>query len=660
MVAWLTLWGVSFLPLLGAAIAVVVVWGLAWIMKTDTWTTVGRLLEPPGALGRALVPILLPVIVISTFAAAVLSPLLQLASGALLIALIWLLVRGKGEFTHERQNSAALTRAISPTTPFPPWYELAIPALIGVAAALAFLAASFGNPIRTWEGPAGWSGFIEYGALALLAGALATRIFGYATNRWRVIVAIALTVFVVRILSAVGVYYAVPGAWSALHFTAGRALVLLVIVVAAFAMETWSLRNTSPSAPGSIQQFARAGGVWVASASAVLLAIALLAATVETTAGAGQLSSDRFGEIHTTPTPAIVDTPGDADLDLAWTFAPVLHLDHDEDYPPVGVDTFLAGASEAGAKKSVSPTGEPLPLNDDTLPTECPGGENYACGTLRCTDCISRKKETQPVGFVPQGILYARIAHRDSEPRVFSGWNPWGDDLQTLIQYWVFYAYDRWQAETVMGSLIQEHEGDWEMISVGLDVNEAPLFVALSAHCGGQVVPWGDVSAAPGTLVGGRVMIAKERIARDVDVSHPIVAVAKGSHANYAVSGGHRPPDWGSCKQLPSDAVSALSYASNVRDITDDTNTGWFASPKDIVAVTDKTRPMSYPGAWGTGEFMTFGHHEKTRSSNAPLSPPLQTKSWHTPIKLFFCQSHWHPAGEGSEHLHGTKRGCKA
>jgi hypothetical protein len=263
--------------------------------------------------------------------------------------------------------------------------------------------------------------------------------------------------------------------------------------------------------PGERHRFGRAIGRVAASAAGTLLFLALFIAGCQTTGGADRLGEDDFGAIKPTSTPTIVDTPLDDTGDLAWTFAPVLHLQHDEQYPPTGVEYFLRGSSQSGAK----PIGPASELTLATLPVECPDGGHDACGTISCPECAARTKETQPEGFVPQGTFYARVAHRASTPRVFSGWNYFGDRLVTLIQYWIFYGYDRWQTETVIGRLTQEHEGDWEHVSVGLDQQDKPLFVALSAHCGGQVVGWDRIAAAPGRLVDGKIVISAERASAD-------------------------------------------------------------------------------------------------------------------------------------------------
>jgi hypothetical protein len=87
-------------------------------------------------------------------------------------------------------------------------------------------------------------------------------------------------------------------------------------------------------------------GLATTSLSALALFVALVIATLDTTGGA-----DRLGSLAAATAPKIVDTSGGPDTDLAWTFAPVLHIEHGEEYGPTGVQSFLAHATESGAEK---------------------------------------------------------------------------------------------------------------------------------------------------------------------------------------------------------------------------------------------------------------------------------------------------------------------
>jgi hypothetical protein len=75
-----------------------------------------------------------------------------------------------------------------------------------------------------------------------------------------------------------------------------------------------------------------------------------------------------------------------------------------------------------------------------------------------------------------------------------------------IVQYWFFYAFNP--------GTINQHEGDWEMIEIILELaSETPLYATYSQHFSGERASWNDV----------------ERF----NVTHPIVYAALGSHANY-------------------------------------------------------------------------------------------------------------------------------
>lgn len=93
-----------------------------------------------------------------------------------------------------------------------------------------------------------------------------------------------------------------------------------------------------------------------------------------------------------------------------------------------------------------------------------------------------------------------------------------------VLQYWMFYAYNDWRS-SFHG--VNDHEADWEMISVFLADEEQPypLWLAYSAHqFGGHDIrrSWND----PEIL--------------KID-GHPVVFVAAGSHASYFLRGEYLP-----------------------------------------------------------------------------------------------------------------------
>ena len=86
--------------------------------------------------------------------------------------------------------------------------------------------------------------------------------------------------------------------------------------------------------------------------------------------------------------------------------------------------------------------------------------------------------------------VYVRVAH--------------GADSRVWVQYWLFYYFN---------SLVPVHEGDWELVQVGLnEVTHAPERAVYAQHGGGEWCPWTSVQK-----VGDQ----------------PVVYVARHSHASY-------------------------------------------------------------------------------------------------------------------------------
>lgn len=81
------------------------------------------------------------------------------------------------------------------------------------------------------------------------------------------------------------------------------------------------------------------------------------------------------------------------------------------------------------------------------------------------------------------------------------------DNNSYAIQYWLYYFRDSKVAG--MGG----HPGDWEVVTVFFNSNKNPISVSFSQHDGQKTMSWSE--------------------AEKIDSNHPVVYVAKGSHANY-------------------------------------------------------------------------------------------------------------------------------
>jgi hypothetical protein len=87
------------------------------------------------------------------------------------------------------------------------------------------------------------------------------------------------------------------------------------------------------------------------------------------------------------------------------------------------------------------------------------------------------------------------------------------DGGRTWLQYW-FWSYDN--PKNLLG--FGRHEGDWEVIQVGLGANDEPEVATFSQHTVGEARAWAQV----------------EKVG-----AHPVVYVAPLSHANYFETGAH-------------------------------------------------------------------------------------------------------------------------
>jgi hypothetical protein len=84
------------------------------------------------------------------------------------------------------------------------------------------------------------------------------------------------------------------------------------------------------------------------------------------------------------------------------------------------------------------------------------------------------------------------------------------------LQYWFFYYYND---KSFLG--LGLHEGDWEMIQIGLDANGAPDVVTLAQHREGERCQFSDLELQDGA---------------------PIVYPARGSHASHIHKGKYAAP----------------------------------------------------------------------------------------------------------------------
>jgi hypothetical protein len=90
-----------------------------------------------------------------------------------------------------------------------------------------------------------------------------------------------------------------------------------------------------------------------------------------------------------------------------------------------------------------------------------------------------------------------------------------GGKTTAWLQYWLFYYYNDFRFG---GEAFGLHEGDWEMVQIKLNSEAEPIRAVYAQHRGGSACSWREMNPAG---------------------NHPVVYVARGSHASYFRAGAH-------------------------------------------------------------------------------------------------------------------------
>jgi len=216
-------------------------------------------------------------------------------------------------------------------------------------------------------------------------------------------------------------------------------------------------------------------------------------------------------------------------------FAPTLFYDTDELFraisPGAATDYYSGGGVEgdsnqlkdaAGAFAIADPIFTGLGSGRDLL-TLGYLGERYPAGSGRRSgqladsgDQVSERSGSDSPhgddGYIEEHLeMHARAGYPN---RLYSRAGIGGNG-KVWLQYWIFYYWDG--PNSILGD--GSHEGDWEMVQVGLDSLQQPDTVAFAQHGHVQHCDWDQVETAWGT--------------------HPKVFVADDSHASlpHASSG---------------------------------------------------------------------------------------------------------------------------
>jgi hypothetical protein len=173
---------------------------------------------------------------------------------------------------------------------------------------------------------------------------------------------------------------------------------------------------------------------------------------------------------------------------LASKYAPVLNFAAGEQFFPTKIEYHL---NNSVLKRKNLSTGESIEIKDSPTVGEV---SNYHTGDYYLDNKLGGLEEIVGNYTQVKDILgYTVYARVTSTPQ------------HLIAQYWFFYIFN--------AGPVNQHEGDWEMIQIVLDLSENPLYTVYSQHFSGERASWNDVEK--------------------LNETHPIVYVGLGSHANY-------------------------------------------------------------------------------------------------------------------------------
>jgi hypothetical protein len=243
---------------------------------------------------------------------------------------------------------------------------------------------------------------------------------------------------------------------------------------------------------------------------------------------------------------------------------PQLCFDRQYDYRAAAVATAVDNPGNLIRRRDgevVARAGGEPPLTLETL-----SGGQYANELEPSShDCLSQ---------APDVIGDARRMERDPHYRSRLYGRVVRDSERTWLQYWIWLYYN---PKNLLG--FGKHEGDWEMIQIGLDPSGAPEVVTYCQHDSGEARSWEAI---------------------ETEGDRPVVYVAPLSHASYFEAKTH-------------------PYPIGIDHPYGD-------GPKDTPEVEPIGPWATWPGRWGNSERVIA-----KKIGNGPPSPGHQGLKWDDP-----------------------------
>jgi hypothetical protein len=282
---------------------------------------------------------------------------------------------------------------------------------------------------------------------------------------------------------------------------------------------------------------------------------------------------------------------------LLEDYVPTLKFDSDENFFPqeAGAFTDFADPPSGGYSLSSAFTnilfdddGEELAAAGSPGPGNGPWPPPMVLGTLGRNYWFGPDPEDQPeassTDYIDARGSSEMTYIADSDSQYSAGYDDvvYGrvvydpDDGRLWLQYWTFYYFNSFNT---LG--IGYHEGDWEMVQVGLSSGYSPEKVTFAAHDQAYKLDWEDVEA---------------------EGTSPVVYVAARSHAAYPESG-------------ETELLGPLAVDNHYGD--------GVSKSLPLDEINSGVRWTSWPGRWGSSP--------ASAAAPSPVNPSEQGDKWLRP-----------------------------
>jgi hypothetical protein len=277
--------------------------------------------------------------------------------------------------------------------------------------------------------------------------------------------------------------------------------------------------------------------------------------------------------------------------ELAQRFAPTLRLDSRELFVPIRQAAYV------GDTQLKEEEGRFVKVVDATPSVEgLPAAEGSCLRTRGCLYFLDvRGVEPDPPKHSERAYaeLETHLLRTGERPTIYAHVTHYDDSGDYAIQYWFLYLFNY---------RLNEHESDWEQITLRLDEDKQPIDAFYSEHNGGDIRPWSKVGKSG---------------------EHPVDYPALGSHANYFAPGQYRVQIV--CKRVIGSIKSCLRGRHIVVDLVD--GAGKTLGPDDY-SISDFAGPV-FVGSYGSGNYVVL-----TRKPDV-LADPRARSAWADPLRPF-------------------------